>query len=680
MHIKKFTIIIFYLLSFHARSQVFNGPGGAILNTGTETYFSVSVSGLSQSQLNTTLGIEKVCIDITHPAVEELQVYLQSPGGMVVQLAEGSSSSGANYTNTCFNNTSGSVTLATAPFSGNFRSIGFLGRFNNGQAANGTWTLIVKDYLAFVNAGSLISWSIKFSNTPVPPLPFSSSDLPIVVINTNSQTLGDFQTLVSMGIIYNGTGVRNYLTDPLNNYNGKANINFRGNSSKKFEKKPYKVETCDAGGNDMAVSLLGMPAESDWILLAMYQDKSLIRVPMTYDFSRKMGHYSARNKTVEVVINNEYQGVYSLMEKLKRDSSRIDIAKLTPLENSGTALTGGYIIKIDRTDEPGWYSLLPGDATNNVHFYYQYVYPKPDSITAPQKNYIKAFVDSFETAMAAPYFANPWIGYQKYIAVPSFIDFFILNELSKNVDAYRLSTYLYKNNISKGGKLHIGPVWDYDIAWHNCNYSNSFDPTGWEYQLTDTTHPTPIWWSRFMQDSSFVNSLYCRWTELRKGVLSDASVYAYVDSSAFALSESQQRNFIQWPILGAFINPNPQNQSGANYQTEVTDLKTWIASRAGWMDWAITGHCPIIGVEENNHEKAIVIYPNPSTGIFNIKWITGTGNSSTINFCNVLGKTVFISSINHESLLVDLSSQPKGIYFYQLSNNGHTESGKIIIQ
>lgn len=685
---KKNLTVILFIISCCANSQVFTGSGGPIQNMGQETYFNLSVLGLSQAQLDNTFGVEEVCIQIIHPAVEELSVFLQSPSGTKVELTDGHSCKGANYTSTCLNASAAtSITLATAPYAGTYKPTGFFGRFHNGQAGNGTWKLIIKDYLAFVNSGNLINWSIKFGTAPVPSMSFTSSDLPIVVINTNTQSISDFKILADMGIIYNGVGVRNYMTDPLNNYNGKARIRLRGHSSKNFAKKPYAVETSDAAGIDLPVSLLGMPEESEWALLAMYQDKSLLRIPLTYELSRQMGHYAARSKYVELVINNEYQGVYALVEKIKRDSCRVDISKLTPLENTSPGITGGYIFKIDRADEPGWTSLLAGDASNNAHFFYQYVYPSDSDITVPQKDYIKSFVDSFETTMSAPYFANPWIGYQKYIAGASFIDYFIINELSKNVDAYRLSTYLYKNNISKGGKLHIGPVWDYDLAWHNCNYGNTFDPNGWQYQVADLTYPTPVWWKQFMTDTTFTNSLYCRWTQLRQGALSDANIYSLVDGYALALNESQQRNFTQWPILGAYISPNPQNQAGATYQSEVNDLKTWLGSRLGWLDWAIQGHCPIIGIEENSFDKIVSVYPNPSNGLFNVQCLMANGDplvmndeALTISIYNVLGENVFTSLLNDQTLAINLTSQPQGIYSWQIRSGHMLKAGKVIIQ
>lgn len=683
---KKIFTIVLLLLSFYTRAQVLIGAGGKINNNGVETYFNRSVSGLNPKLLNSAFGVQEVCINISHSNVEELYIYLQSPSGTVVELTEGSSCNGMNYTNTCFNNNANiSITLGTAPYTGSYKPIGNLGRFNNGQTGNGTWKLIVKDYLAFVDSGTVINWTINFGSPPALPVSFTSSNLPIVVINTNNQKINDFNTSVSMGIIYNGINKRNSLTNTFNNFNGKTNIHLRGNTSKNFEKKPYSLETIDVSGRELSVSLIGMPPENDWDLIAMYQDKSLIRVPLTYDLSRMMGHYAPRFKTVEVVINNEYSGVYALMEKPKWGKYRIDIPKLSINDNSAPAITGGYIIKIDRADEAGWYSLFPGDPSGNSHFYYEYVYPKDTLITSQQKGYIKGFMDDFETVMNSPSFNDPTTGYQKYIDVESFIDYFIINELSKNVDAYRLSTYMYKDNINKGGKLYIAPVWDYDLAWHNCNYGNSFDPTLWQYQQTDTVHPTPNWWNRFSTDSYFVNTLYCRWNDLRQGILSNNNLNTYVDSSANALNESQKRNFSQWPILGAYIFPNPQNQLNANYQGEVNDLKTWIANRVAWMDGAILGYCASVAIQENSFDNTMAVYPNPfqSTTTFALNLTEEVDVS--LKIMDVMGNEISLLLNERRpsgefKVVFERKERPAGIYFYQLAMNDIIKTGKIIIQ
>jgi subtilisin-like proprotein convertase family protein len=678
-----FTFFAFIFL-LQAKAQVFSGVGGAIQNNGQDTYFSISVSGLNQSQLDNTLGIERVCIDINHPAVEELYIYLQSPTGTIVELTEGSSCKGVNYTGTCFdsgNNTS--ITVGSAPYASVYKPVGYIGRFNNGQAGNGTWTLIVHDYLAFINSGNLIGWNITFGNSPAPSLTFTSSNLPIVVINTNSQAITNAKIHVNMGIIDNGTA-RNNTTDSWNNYNSKVSINLRGSSTKNFEKKSYSLETEDMTTAQMNVSILGMPIENDWELVAPYQDKSLLRIPLTYDLFREMGHYASRFKDVELVLNNEYQGVYTLMEKIKRDSCRVHVSKLGPTDNLMPNITGGYILKIDRPDAPGWSSLLPGNSPTNSHFYYQYVYPKDTAITGAQTAYIKGFMNDFETTLNSASFADPINGYSKYIATGSFIDFFIINELSKNVDAYRLSTYLYKERITKGGKLHIGPVWDYDIAWHNCNYGNSFDPTGWQYQIPDSVSPPPLWWNRLLQDSNFVNSLYCRWHELRQGMLSNNTLYAYIDSSVSVLNESRQRNFIQWPILGTYIYPNPQSQLNATYQTEIDDLKNWIANRTAWMDANIIGTCSNVGIAENQFaENSVHCFPNPFRNNFNITFQVIENAKVKIDILNLQGEQV-ISVLNdnktagtyHEE--VSTQQLAAGVYVIKLSVNDLVYHQKLV--
>ncbi|MGQ0827246.1 MAG: CotH kinase family protein [Bacteroidota bacterium] len=681
---KKIITLVFFFFSFCIQAQLFTGAGGIIPDNGQYNYFNIPVTGLSPTQLDNSFGIEEVCIDITHPALSELHIYLQSPAGTLVELNWASSASGANYVSTCFNSkASTSITTANAPYTGNYKPVGYLGRFNTGQNSNGTWKLVVHDYNVAANTGSVITWSIMFSNTPPPAVSFTSSNLPIITINTNNQTISETEVMVDMGIIDNGTGQRNNLTDPKNNYNGKTMIHIRGSSSKVFAKKPYSIETRDASGSILDASLLGMPEESDWTLIPAYPDKTLIRNPITYELFRQMGNYAPRFRHVELILNNEYRGVYALIEKPKRNKERIDISKLTMFDNLNPDVTGGYIIKIDRTNEDGWYSLLAGNSQTNAKFYYQYVYPKDTAITSQQKTYIKDYMDNFETVMNSPSFAHPTNGYPGYIDVTSFIDYFIITELCKNVDGYKLSTYLYKDNISKGGKLHIGPVWDYDLSWHNCNYGNAFSTAGWQYQIPGDVHPSPTWWSKFLQDPVFVNKLNCRWNELRQGILSTNSLNSYIDQSAAKLEESQQRNFTQWPILGAYISPNPQNQTGATYQTELTDLKNWISGRTTWLDGNMPGICTNIGITEGISQDLIQIFPNPFMNNISIAYTLSENSSVQLELIDVIGKQALLifngnkpaGNYQEELTTHELAT---GVYFIKVNVNGKISHQKLV--
>ena len=181
---------------------------------------------------------------------------------------------------------------------------------------------------------------------------FTTSNLPIVILNTGGAIIEDEPKVeITMGIIDNPSGVNN-VTDPWNGYNGAVGIEFRGNSTQGFDKKTYSIELHTSTGADTSVTILGMPKEEDWILHAMVIDKTQLRIPMSFYLSQRMGHYASRYRYVEVVLDGDYRGVYILTEKLKRDKNRVDIAKLDSDDLAGDSLTGGYILRIDWLDNP----------------------------------------------------------------------------------------------------------------------------------------------------------------------------------------------------------------------------------------------------------------------------------------------------------------------------------------
>jgi len=437
--------------------------------------------------------------------------------------------------------------------------------------------------------------STNYSPTPswfVPPLVFTSSNLPIVVINTNGQSIQDDPRIFcDMGIIDNGFGNINYIHDTYNNYDGRISIEYRGSSSQSFPKKAYALETQDSIGNNNNVSLLGMPVENDWILYAPYSDKSLMRNFLTFDLGRKMGNYSPRTVYCELVVDGDYRGVYILMEKIKRDNDRVDIAKLDIDDLAGDSLTGGYIIKIDKYTGTGgtdWLSDFP--SIGGGPKYIQYHYPEASVMLPQQMDYIQAFVDSFEYALAGPDFTDSIIGYSKYIDVASFIDLYIINELSRNIDGYRLSTYMYKDRDNNGGKLTMGPFWDYNLAFGNANYCSGDMTSGWEVDgACGDVGNNPFWFQRLLDDPDYQNRLKCRWEYLRDRSLHQDSLFNFIDSVALYLDSSSARNFQKWNILGNYVWPNAH--IGSTYQEELDYLKNWIGERLVWIDNNLLGNC-----------------------------------------------------------------------------------------
>ena len=517
----------------------------------------------------------------------------------------------------------------------------------------------------------------------------TSSNLPIVVIDTRGVTIPDDPKISASLKIYNrGNGIRNFLTDAPQ-FNGNCGIEVRGSSSQQFPKKSYGFETWSINGTSIDTSLLGMPSESDWILNANYTDKSFLRNVMAYQLWHDMGHYSTRYHFVELIVNNQYQGIYILSEKIKRDKNRLNIAKLSNTQNSGDELTGGYIFKVDKqtgSGGSGWNSsYLPLANAGGQKIFFMFEYPSETDITSQQKIYLQSQVFNFETALKSSNFADTVNGYRKYASEKTFIDYFLVNEISKNVDGYRISTYLNKERDSKGGKIRMGPVWDYDIAWHNANYCEGDLTTGWAYQFpcTDDYWQVPFWWSRLLEDPLYKNHLACRWQNLRQTTLSNAWFDHYIDSIAGQLNEAQVRNFTQWPILGIYVWPNPWPYP-STYQGEVNALKTWIHNRLSWLDNNMPGTCNTT-VSDGLAEvpETFRIYPNPVSDYLSVDYTTTGTTETEITAINPQGVILFSSGILknpagqwHESL--DVSGFKPGIYLLRISMNGKIHTQRFI--
>ena len=263
-------------------------------------------------------------------------------------------------------------------------------------------------------------------------------------------------------------------------YDGLIGIKLRGNSSLGFNQKKYTVELIDEQGKELDAELLGMPAHSDWVLLAPYNDVSAVRDPLAFQLWRDMGHWAPRTRMVELTLNGDYRGIYILSEAIKRGKDRVDIAKMKKGDTAGLDVTGGYLLRIDtyNDDDATFTSKVPGIGEGNMtsQVIWSCIYPKKKKLQPEQFAYIQNYVDTVEQVIQSEGFADPKTGYARYIDVPSFVDYFIHTELSLNADGYKRSAYFYKEKQSadgSGGKLVAGPVWDYNLAYGNANYANA---------------------------------------------------------------------------------------------------------------------------------------------------------------------------------------------------------------
>jgi hypothetical protein len=487
-----------------------------------------------------------------------------------------------------------------------------------------------------------ILYSILFSVVVQVSFAQLRSTLPIVVINTNGGTIVDEpKVMASMKIVHKGDGQENVQTDSPNIYDGKIGIEFRGSSSQLFPKKPFGFETWDENGEDINVSLFGWPKEEDWILYASYNDKSLMHNVLTMKMGREMGIYASRTQYVEVVINGEYQGVYVLMEKIKRDKGRVDISKLDPDENTGDDLTGGYIIKIDKgtgTDNGSWFRdhKVGNSASQRIRYFYEY----PSEPSPQQRTYIQKYVDDFENALKSDKFSDTDEGYRKYIDVKSFINIFLLNEVSRNIDGYRISTFMYKDKDSKGGKLTLGPPWDYDISYGNANYcqGNRFDLFAYRFNelCPEDGFQVPFWWPRLMQDPGFVSEMRDTYLNEREsgGIFSDENIKQMIDELEAELQQPQARNFQKWQILGQYVWPQP-DPIASTWKGEVDELRTWLQRRLVWLDSNMPG--VYVGKEEIP-ELTIRAYPNPFIDVVNVSLEVASPKEAVITMYDAFGR------------------------------------------
>lgn len=426
---------------------------------------------------------------------------------------------------------------------------------------------------------------------PTPTVGIKGEFMPLLVIKTTG-TIADEPKVKSEMKIY----VKDSVVATEN-----IGIEIRGAISQLiYEKKSYAFETWDATNTAVAKSVLGLPAESDWILYGPYGDKSLIRNVLAYQFSNNIGRYAARTAFVEVEINGDYKGLYVLMEKLKRDKNRVDLKKLDAVDNDPTTITGGYILKIDKTAGKGGTSHVNytannsfkslydvnGVLTTNTKTHFLFDYPSDATISTPQRQYITAYVQNFEKALASPNFKTDTAGYKKYIDVPSFIDFFLLTELMQNHDGYRLSTYLQKE---RGEKLKMGPIWDFDLTFGSASFCGTINALDnyWVYQYTkycpDDTWLVTFWWKRLLEDKNFSDLVKARWSTLRTTQFSDTNLTNLMDEKANFLTQTGavKRNFTRWNILNTAIVPNTFK---GTHEEEIKRMKTWITNRTAWMD------------------------------------------------------------------------------------------------
>ena len=464
-----------------------------------------------------------------------------------------------------------------------------------------------------------------------------ASHLPIVLIETSGPVPDEPKVPGRMRVIDNARGL-NRATDPPTGYDGHIGIEVRGATSQAFPKKQYALETRTAAGENRDVPLLGMPEENDWILHAPYADKTLVRNVVAYRLARAMGRYASRTRFCEVVLNGEYQGVYVLLESIKRDRSRVDVARLRPEEVSGDDLTGGYIVKVDKgagDEQGGWLSPFPPPYAHTRRVRWQFHDPRPSEVAPEQAAYIERVVTDFEGAVLSDDFEDPERGFLPHVDLGSFVDLVIHTEVTKNIDGYRASAYLHKDKDSRDGRLRAGPVWDFNLAMGNASWGGGASHRGFQFDWDERAdgEPIPFWWPRMARSRPFGEALAPRWAELRRGPLHTDSLLALVDAAVAELGDAAARDLARWGTEGRHVWGNAY--VGRTHDHDVRYLKEYLRRRVGWLDRAFAG-----GLDPGPNAALALspVSPAPASGDVRATLATGTAERVRVELVDALGR------------------------------------------
>jgi hypothetical protein len=422
------------------------------------------------------------------------------------------------------------------------------------------------------------------------------SQLPLIILNTYGKSIQQDMTervpaTITVINTSTNTGTASLLDAP--EFHGQAGVEGRGQTSWGFAKKPYNLAFRNQDGDDQAVSVLGMPAGADFVLLNLYNDKTFMNDFLAHELFEKMGHYAVRRHYVEVFLNgshpdgndtsgkvtySDYVGIYLLLEKIKIDKHRVDIAKLDAGDTAEPRISGGYIFKKDK------------DSPDDVTFYTTTTYealkfhdPKGNDLTAGQRQWFMNYLNKFESALYGSAWKNPTTGYPGYIDIDTFVDYHWIVEFSKQIDGYRLSNYLHKD---RNGKIKIGPIWDWNLSFGNADYNDGDSSSGWYYKvISEYDH---LWLRRLISnpgDPDFNQKIADRWSVLRTNIFAPAKVLGRMDELTVYLQQAQARDFARWPRLNGYVWPNPPGLAYVNsHQEAVNYVKNWISNRFNWID------------------------------------------------------------------------------------------------
>jgi len=451
-------------------------------------------------------------------------------------------------------------------------------------------------------AGTARAWTWINYPPDYQDVELTSTNLPIVWIDVDGQYIDREERITArMKVIHNGPGSLNYADTVAHpgqtiDYEGYIALRYRGSSSfSSSDKKPYSFRPLNApledGGVKQKVNILGMGKDNNWALLAPYADKSMMRDLLAYEIARPWMEYTPQGRYCELYLDGTYYGVYILVEVVSKGKHRLN---LDDPGDEGDALTGGYIMEVNRTDGEVTYTSKyhpvsnTGSSYRNQYIHIQYKSPDYEELTPDQVSYITGRIDQMETALWN-YRPTATPSYQEYIDVQNFIDYQLSQELAHNVDAYRLSGKFFKRRDSADPRFKM-VVWDMNLAYGNADYYQGWRTDTWMYKNNNVMNAAgdpqliPFWWYKLNTSPEYTAALKARWAQWRRSGLRQDRLMATVDSLATVLTShgAERRNSQAWPRWGEYVWPN--YYIADDFQEEVDYLKQWLVARIEWMD------------------------------------------------------------------------------------------------
>ncbi len=423
------------------------------------------------------------------------------------------------------------------------------------------------------------------ANTGLPTLIIDTNNVPTSKIDKDSYVLGSFR------MVSEQFGTEEYTFSKVKNGENKEGIKGRGNSSWNMPKKGYNIKF------DSAKSILGLPEAKKWCIIANYHDKTMLRNKYASTLGNEIfnSEWNPKFVSIDVIMNGEYRGNYLFCEKNTISENRVNIQNiedctekkiknLTYVDKNGDGEIdlndGGFLMEIDARFDADFYFT----SEKGVPF----TLKDPDEITEETLEHIQATVQRAEDVLYSDDFSDnldedenqsKWM---KYYDINSFVDWYLMNELSKNRDSvFHTSVYLYYNPTDE--KLHMGPNWDFDISFGNDGETDCQNPD--KFYIKNTS-----WISRMFEDPRFVAIVKARWNENKLALQETFAENGTLQTLADLNDISATLNFIKWPILGKYVWPNAAGyEERTSYQSEVDYMKNWISDRYTWLDTAING-------------------------------------------------------------------------------------------